>query len=548
MFKGLFKTLPLLMLAPVTCAVLAEDSNQYLIESTNALLPLSWEELNEMDVSTLARTEQTVKDTPAAAFVITAEDIRRSGANSLPDVLRMVPGMDVAQVNSWSAAVSARGFSDLYANKLQVMIDGRSIYDPLVSGVFWEQHNPFLQDIERIEVLRGPSGSLWGANAVNGTINIVTRSAKQTQGGLLSVGGGSKEHGFGGLRYGAQISDSTFVRGTVNGLQRGGSLDLQGANTTQDYGNAQTVNLRMDSKLSGKDDLMLQANFSRFDINGYYIGVTSPDLRSWQASGYGRDGVSGTVQGSWSRQIEGGEALQLNMSATQTEWSLAMNQMRRTSVLMDFQHSLPVFGSHHALWGVNYQAIADQFENSVTLSFLPERFTQHNVGVFLQDQIDLASSLKLTLGNRIEHFTYTGWETEPNARLLWSPNKQHRLWAAVSRAVVLPNRAQHSIHLYKQIPGSSDFVSATANPDTQTENLVAYELGWRWQMANNLDLDTAMFYNIYDRMQGTQIIDSDLMNGIYYAKVGNYRQVTSYGLETVVNYRFSHDWRLQASA
>jgi iron complex outermembrane receptor protein len=524
------------------------------MQATSELLPLSWEELTDLDVSTLSRQTQSVKNSPAAAFVITSEDIRRAGVTSLPELLRMVPGMNVAKINAWNWAVSARGFNDLYANKLQVMIDGRSIYDPLVSGVYWGQQNPSLQDIERIEVLRGPSGSLWGANAVNGTINIVTRSAKDTQGGLLTGGGGNEEEAFGSIRYGGKISENTYLRGSVNGISRDASIDLQGIDNTRDFGNAQTGNVRLDSQLSEQDQFMLEANVSRYRLEGYFIGVSTPGTQAtpstWQQDAYGREGITGSLQGNWKHDTDGGHHTELSMSFTQTEWNLTTNDMRRSHYVLDFQHSLPKYLGHNVMWGLNYQNINDHFDNSVTLSFLPDHFTQHNIGFFLQDQIDLDDNLILTLGNRVEHFTYTGWETEPNMRLLWIPNNRHRIWAAVSRAVVLPNRAQHSIRLFKPVPGTNTFLEACANPDMKTENLVAYELGWRWQVASNLDFDTAVFYNIYDRMQGTKftgrVLNRPAPNTLE-ATVGNYRQVKSYGLETSLNYRMNPDWRLQAS-
>ena len=504
----------------------------------------------ELDVSSLARKEQTVKKIPAAAFVITAEDIRRSGASSLPEVLRMVPGMNVAKINSSNWAVSARGFNDLYANKLQVMIDGRSIYDPLVSGVYWGQQNPFLQDIERIEVIRGPSGTLWGANAVNGTINIVTRSAKDTQGGLISARGGNMEQG-GGIRYGAKLGESTYMRGSANGLSRDANTNLANQNNTHDFGHAQTGNFRLDSELSNRDKLMMQAEVSRYDLDGYFIGVSSPTPPLWSQNDFGRTGVNASMQGHWLHSSDSGHNWKVNMAFTYTDWLLAVNQMSRSNYVLDLQDSFPAYGAHNLMWGLNFQTVSDQFNNSLTLAFKPDNFTQNNVGVFLQDQIDLSTNLKLTLANRLEHFTFTGWETEPNIRMMWTPNKYHSVWAAVSRSVVLPNRAQHSINLFVPIPGQQTFLMAVANPEMKTENLLAYELGWRWQIANNLQADTALFYNIYDRMQGTIFSGPPQADPVYgyiqYATVGNFRQVKSYGVELSLNYRVNHDWRLQAS-
>lgn len=533
--------------------VLAQESAD--AESTGELLRLSWEELTEQEVSGLARRQQTVKDSPAAAFVIGSEDIRRSGATSLPEVLRMVPGMNVARVNAWNWAVSARGFNDLYANKLQVMVDGRSIYDPLISGVYWGQHYPLLQNIERIEVLRGPSGSLWGANAVNGTINIITRSARDTQGGLINAGGGTEERGFGGIRYGQKLTDATYLRSTLNGVARDAGIDLAGRQDTHDTSNVENANFRLDSQLNARDKLMLEANVSRYRLNGYLLGKTSPQPPLWQLDDFGKDGVAGSLQGSWWHQTDGDHDWRLNMAFTQTEWQMPISRMSRSLYALDFQHSLPTFADHELMWGLNYQAIADSFENSLTLAFQPDQFTQHNVGLFVQDRITLTEHLQLTLGNRVEHFTYTGWETEPNARLLWTPHKHHQLWAGVSRAVTLPNRAQQSIRLLMPIPGNQQtFFLAAADRSMRTENVLAYELGWRWQISTNLDLDSALFYNIYDRIQGVKVAGAPFIDAgfstttaIVPTSIGNYRQIKSYGLELSLNYRINHDWRLQAS-
>jgi iron complex outermembrane receptor protein len=530
----------------------AHDIEAEAVDSTSELLPLSWEELTELNVSTLARQDQSVKNSPAAAFVITAEDIRRSGATSLPEVLRMVPGMNVGKINASNWAVSARGFNDLYANKLQVMIDGRSIYDPLTSGVYWGQQNPSLQDIERIEVLRGPSGSLWGANAVNGTINIVTRSAKDTQGGLVYGGGGTEERGFGGIRYGEKLGKASYLRGTLSANARDASTDLVGQHNTHDYGDTQTGNFRLDNQLTERDQLMLEANVTRYRLHGFLLGETTSSPLAWHQNDFGRDGVTGSLQSSWNHKTDNGHDWRLNAALTQTEWELAVNKMSRSHYNLDFQDSFPSYKGHHLLWGLNYQNIQDDFKNSLTLGFQPAHYVQHNVGVFLQDQVDLLDDLTLTLANRVEHFSFTGWESEPNARLLWTPNKKHSVWAAVSRAVVLPNRAQHSIHLFKQIPGTNPavFGNAIANSQMNTENLLAFELGWRWQVNHHLDVDTALFYNIYDRMQGTSFVgDAYQIDGVTVkdATVANYRQVKSYGLELSANYRVNQDWRLQAS-
>lgn len=541
-------------IATLVNSVYAKEPSNDAIELTNKFLGKSLPDLMDEEVSTLARKPQTVENTPAAAFVINAEDIRRSGATSLPDILRMVPGIDVAKMNSSNWAVSARGFNDLYANKLQVMIDGRSIYDPLVSGVYWGQQNPFLQDIERIEVIRGPSGTLWGANAVNGTINIVTRNASETEGSLVTAGGGNKQQS-GGFRYGARLSESTFIRTSINGNYNDAGIDANGIHKTGDYGETENGNFRLDSRLDDENKLMLQGNVTNYDLNGSYIGISTQTPLTWNDNKYGRNGINASMQGSWSHHTNEGHDWKLNLAFTYTDWNLAIARMSRSTYLVDFHDSLPKWGRHNFLWGVNYQNVSDQFTNSLTIGFYPEIFSQNNFGVFFQDEIEMADNLKLTLANRVEHFTFTGWETEPNARLMLTANKQHSFWAAISRSVVVPNRAQHGIGLFVPVPGhyspgNSVFVDIRANPGMKTENLLAYELGWRWQVANNLDIDTALFYNIYDRMLGTIFSGgvAGAPGGIILSSVsGNYRQVTTYGAEVSLNYRINTDWRLQAS-
>lgn len=535
----------------------SQDDAQAEMDSTLELLPLNFEELNQLDVSSLARQRQLVKNSPNAAFVITAEDIRRSGATNIPEVLRMVPGMNVARINSWNYAVSARGFNDSNANKLKVMIDGRSVFDPLTSGVFWDQHNLALHDIARIEVMRGPSGTLWGANAVNGVINIITHSAQETQGGLISAGGGTEERGFGTVRYGQQLSNTTYLRGTFNTVVRDESIDKAGIHGTGDNGDSQTANFRLDSQLSENDNVMLQANVVRYRPHFSFMGkalISPPGPIGLAIDNFGADGVNASLQGEWRHRSNEGDEYQLNMTFLQTNWQLNVYEIERWQTLLDFQHTLPLISGHHLIWGLNSQIIDDKSTNSPTYSHLPANSTQHNVGIFLQDQIDLREDLQLILGNRVENFTYTGWETEPNARLLWTPHKHHRLWATISRAVVLPSRGQHDVHLYTPLLGGQLFAEATGNPKMLTENLLSYELGWRWQLAYNLDIDTALFYNIYDRMQGTQYTGNpyidpslSLATPILPSTVGNYRQVDSYGLELAVNYRINHDWRLQTS-
>ncbi len=531
-----------------------------LIEDQDALcdiLPLSLDELMDQNVSSLARKQQVVKNTAAAAFVISAEDIRRSGATNIADVLRMAPGMDVARINSWNWSVSARGFNDLYANKLQVMIDGRSIYDPQTGGVYWGQQNQFLKNIKRIEVIRGPSGTLWGPNAVNAVINIITSDAKETQGGLINGGGGNKEQS-GGVRYGVKLDQNTYARVSGNGVYRDASPSLPSnpIGNTADFGNAETTNFRIDSELNSHDKLMLEGEVDDYRLMGYFIGSTSntgaaanPNW-NWQQNNFGRDGDNYSLQGHWEHENDTGHNWKLNMSLTHTNWSLAVDQMNRTYYVLDFHDRFPTMGRHNLMWGVYYQTISDNFVNSYALAFRPDSFTQNNSGVFLQDEIDLSGTMQLTLANRVTNFTYTGWETEPNIRLLWNANKQHNFWGSVSRSVVAPNRAQHSINLFTPIPGQNVFVLTQGNPNMKTENLLAFELGWRWRMLCDLDLDSAFFYNIYDRMQGTYITgyaDIQPYGEVLHASVVNNRQVTSYGAELAMNYHVNHNWRLQAS-
>lgn len=535
-----------LVLLPAT-AVGAEGSD-------DDLLSLSWEELNAQEISTLTRKRTTLAQSPAAAFIITAEDIRRSGARTVPDILRLAPGLQVAQLNGWNAVVTARGMNGFYANKLLVMMDGRSIFNPFISGVWWGDQNLFLEDIERIEILRGPGGSLWGANAFNGVINIITKRSSDTQKGLAIVGGGNEDRVFGNLRYGFHLGNETYLRIFANALDRDDTARVGGGNA-HDGQTAQHGGFRLDSQPSERDRVTFQGD--AFHNDDQWFTRTTRLTPPYDVLGdHTTVNVSANLLGRWTHRLEeGGEwTLGSYLDYSDRNWP-AVGEQHLTFDL-DFQHRLgPIegFQAHDFLWGAGYRYINDDFSNTTLFSVVPNHFEQNNFSVFFQDEITLLpNELTLTLGSKFEHYTLAGFQAEPNIRLSWTPDKEHNVWAAISRAVALPNRYQRYFRLLTPVAdqpdGSPLFGELLGTRNLDVETVIAYELGWRYAPSSWLKFDTALFYNHYEDMLGAVPDDKvTTLKGTNFplitSRYGNYLDIDTYGIELSVDYAMTKYWR-----
>jgi iron complex outermembrane receptor protein len=522
------------------------------------LTKLSLEELMNIEVMSAAKKEQKLSDVSAAMYVITPEEIRRSGATNIPEALRLVPGVSVARIDSNKWAISARGFNGFFANKLLVLIDGRSVYTPLFSGVYWDVQDTLLEDIDRIEVIRGPAGALWGANAVNGVINIVTKNADETQGGLLTAGGGNEERGFGEFRYGSKFGDNVALRVYGKYFNRDNFKDTLGSKANDGWSMSRG-GFRADAELSARDSLMLQGDYYNGAVSDK-VTLTSltPPL---QTDALQRSPVSGGhLLGNWKRTFSPTSNLRLQFYYDGTDrTTLLANEIRQT-VDWEAQHSFALAEWHHVVWGVGYRYSNSQLRDTFTVSFTPNRRNDQLFSAFWQSDLDVVKDrLRLTLGSRFEHNDYTGFEIQPNARFTWTIDPANTLWAAISRAVRTPSQFEHDVRSnFAALAGPSAtcpfagtcLVSAFGRERFRSENLTAYEIGYRSQVNKQISLDVATFYNVYQDLRtaepGTPFLELAPLppHVVVPLQAANNIDAESFGIEVSTKWRPMDSWKL----
>ena len=495
---------------------------------------LGLEELMDVKVYSAAKKEQPLADTAAAAFVISQEDIRRSGATSIPDVLRMAPGVQVAQIDAHAWAISIRGFNDRFSNKLLVMVDGRTVYSPLFSGTYWSAQDVVLEDIDRIEVIRGPGGTVWGANAVNGVINIRTKHSKNTQGGLVSAQGGNYQSG-GSVRYGGELGKDGTYRVYAKGRHNSDYLNAKGQNA-HDQWNTGQGGFRTDYNLTGKDELSFSGDILELE------GDETVGLTSVIDSSMSRRNANATAK--LTHKTEDGEWYLQRFYATEERRGYFINQLIDTFD-MEFQHNLQAGQRNAVTWGLDYRMVADKLTDFNGVSFSPASRETQLFSAFLQDQFSITDDLKLTVGSKIEHNDYSGFEYQPNARLLWKLNENHSTWTSVSRAVRTPSRSLDDIKIdMRKIPGKE--WATVGDKGVKSEEVTAFEWGYRGQMSQNLSFDVATFYNIYDNLLSKypKVVKSPgLIQNL--SVIGNGVEGESYGAELYANWKVTDNWRLQ---
>src|SRR5256884_4149020 len=407
---------------------------------------ISLEDLMNLNVTSVSKRTQKVADAAAAIFVITQEDIRRSGATNIPEALRLVPGVQVARIDENKWAISSRGSNGRFANKLLVLIDGRSVYTPLFSGVYWNVQDVMLEDVDRIEVIRGPGATLWGANAVDGVINVITKKAKATQSAVVTAGAGTEERAVGGVRYGSKLGDNTYYRAYTKYFDWGPSAYPSGI-TAHDGWDALRGGFLADWTPAGANSLTLQGDIyrSRFDET-----LTVASLSAPYSNTFPNDGKysGGNILGRWNHTSER-SSMSLQMyydNTTITDPSLFGDHQNILDI--DFQHGFHVGDSQQFVWGLGYRSIRDKNDPSFTVSLQPNQVTLNQFSTFLQDEISLVDNrLLITLGSKFEHNKFTGIEIEPNARLLWNLTPNQSIWTAVSRAVRTPALTEEGLRL-----------------------------------------------------------------------------------------------------
>lgn len=482
------------------------------IPSPSALKQLSVEELMNMEITTVSRRESTVRQSPAAIHVITQEEIRRSSATTFPELFRRVPGMNVARIDNNKWAVSTRGFNQRFGDKMLVQVDGRTVYNPLFSGVYWDAVDYPLEDIERIEVIRGPGASVWGANAVNGIINIITKPAKETQGGLISGGGGTEEQGFGTFRYGGKSGDDLYYRVYGKGFTRDEQFSPSG--DPHDAWRGVSGGVRLDWQVSERDAVTFQGDVTRSTAE-------RKDLRPMVAAPFVFTNLekevtpTGNLLARWSHRLENGSSwsLQTYWDRVERKGDKGFVDLRWDTFDVDFQYQLPQLRRQKIVFGTGYRDIGaflgpSTVDNGFAVSFPPPHRHSQLFSVFIQDEITLVEDkFSLILGSKLEHNDFTGFEYQPTGRVLWAPTKRQTVWAAVSRAVRTPTLSEDGIGS-RQLPsfptglgGAPLFPQLRGSPDFKSEGLLAYELGYRTQATSKLSVDLASFYNVYDNLR-----------------------------------------------
>lgn len=503
------------------------------------LTELSLEELSNLEITTASRKAQRFADVPAAVTVIRGDDLRRMGVRNIQDALRSVPGAHVARIDGTKWSISMRGFGERFSNKLQVLVDGRSIYTPLFSGVFWEMEDHLIEDIDRIEVIRGPGGATWGSNAVNGVINVITRKASDTQGTHLHLGGGTEEQDFGGARYGGTSGDVAY-RAFAKWVDR----DNQYRGHDEFF--QARGGFRADWKASPDDLLTVSGEYfdGKAGGRGSIVIPTAP-FRMDSTKPYAVAG--GHLLARWDRRLSETSSLSTQLSYTRSDFSTGFFHETRDTADLDFSHRFQLAQGQDFIWGLGYRLTHDRIHGGFYIDMLPHERTDDVLSLFFQDEIALAGDdLKLILGARGERNDYTGLEVSPTARLAFRPHERHLLWTAVSRTTRTPSRANETISANVAVippPPAPIPVVLNGNHRMLSEELIAYELGYRVTPTERLSFDLALFKNDYDHLQTNETIAP-------FPPVqtnGSKAFANTYGLELAASWQIADFWRLSGT-
>ncbi len=489
--------------------------------TTRELVTLSLEELSNMEIQTVSKKPERLAGAAASIFVITAQDIRRSGATVLPEVLRLAPNLQVARIDADGWAISARGFNSSTANKLLVLIDGRTVYTPLFSGVFWDVQDVMLADIERIEVISGPGATVWGSNAVNGVINVVTRKAADAQGGLENVAAGSEDLLY-ERRYGGEIGERGHYRVYGKFLDIDATENAAGDSQPDAWQRAQ-AGFRVDLG-GGADRVSVQG-----DIYNGQLEQATPGDRS--VKGF-------NLLSRWAHQLNGNAGFELQFYYDRVERDHPGIFAEDLDIYdIELRHQFQPWRGHDLVWGGGHRFARDVIRNSAGLAFLPATRNLEWSNLFVQDEISLGEGLRLTAGLRWEHNRYSGDELMPNLRLAWALAQNHSLWASASRAVRTPSRIDREFFF----PGSPPFFFA-GGPGFQAEVLKAIELGYRAQPVEILSFSVTAFYHDYDRLRNVEPV------GGFTQILANTTKGRSHGVEGWMRLQLTSFWRLSAGA
>ena len=521
--KSLLPYTLFIFLALLSNQVFCQDQDTL---SLGSLKTLSLEELMNIQVTSVSKRVENLEDVASAIQVITQDDIRNSGAKTLPEALRLASNLQVAQVNSSQWAISARGFDNVLANKLLVLIDGRTVYTPLYAGVYWDVQNVLLNDIDRIEVISGPGGTLWGANAVNGVINIITKSSKETKGLLVEGAAGSALPGLGNLRYGGQLGKQLSYRVYGTGFKLGNTVLPDGSNAKDEWHMGQG-GFRLDWDASEENKLMLQGNI--------YGGKPNPDAGDKPVTAKGDN-----ILFRWDRTTSKNSDFQLQAYYDHTlrDFGNGFSEDLKTYDI-DWQNHYRLASRHELTYGANFRMMDHHVTNLELFAFIPAQKTLYLYSGFIQDEIMLVKDhLHFTIGSKLEHNSYTGFEYQPNGRLNWTVNNKHSIWTSVSRAVRTPARIDRdfSLFLTPELP----FISG--NDNFASEKMIAYELGWRATPLKTLSFSLSSFYNTYDDIRSVEPGPPPFNIPVTF---GNGVKGKTYGVELSVTTQLTDWWNIK---
>jgi len=513
--RGLRRTWPFLILIGTLAGVARPQEKNLPPQQTPApkvsqdLGQMSIEDLMTLSVTSGAKKEEPVRQTAAAIFVVTSEDIRRSGAATLPDVLRIVPGMDVAQINGSTFAVSSRGFNDEFSNQMLVLVDGRTAYSALYSGVFWDALDILLADVDRIEVIRGPGAALWGTNAVNGVINIITKKVEQTQGGLVTAAGGNTEGGYGAAQYGGRIRNLGFYRVFTKGFTKS-SFPGSAGEGPQDGWDLEHAGFRVDLNLRSRDSLTIEGDLYQGSAQGTTSYTTSLNpLVSGLVPGTRKE-AGGNVLAKWHRTVSPTSQFSLQAYVDDTSTRASIIGLDVATIDVEFQHEFALGSRNDIVWGLDYRLIRIRSEGTVAVSFSPAKTFEHLGSGFIQDEIELVPSrLRLTLGARVQLDYSTGFEFQPDVRLLWTPTSRHTFWLAASRAYRGLTPSDTSVQAnVGAVPSGMGLLlvpEILGNPAMKSEYDIALQFGYRTEISRTVSADIATFYNLYRDLRGQDL-------------------------------------------
>src|SRR5580704_4781080 len=471
------------------------------------LTQLSIEDLMNTRLTSVSKNDQSLSRAAAAIFVITADAIQRSGATNIPDLLRMAPGLDVAQINANTWAVSIRGLNGRFSNELLVLVDGRNVYTQTSGGVFWDVLDLPLEDIARIEVIRGPAGTIWGANAVNGLINIITRNAAETRGGMVIAGGGNLDQGFSTVQYGGDLGKSTDYRVYTKYFNQDHMPGLAGQYEADGW-HVLRGGFRADSSLSSKDKLMLQGDVYTGEEGNpgtFLPSVTSPAL---QDNSLAVPLSGGFLQSVWKHTVSPSSHTTLGISFDRYQRDDELLERRHTFDI-EFQHHIACSSRQDLVWGASYSVTDSHTHGGLSFALHPADVNMQMFSSFIQDEIALLpDKLYLTVGARLDHNYYTGFNVLPGAQVAWTPDRQQSFWAAISQNNRTPaetDTGSRANFAGFPGPGGTPILAAlVGNPHFDDEALTAYETGWRTSVRDDLSIELTAYYGAYNSQETTE--------------------------------------------